>query len=112
MKNIYSKFKANYLNNIFILLIDSALSHLKNLEITENIKIITKGATSLVQTLDIVIAKCYKDFVRKEFFKYFVENRNNLTKSRKIKKPCKENTLKIHSIYLNALQIDKIVILG
>jgi len=93
----------NYIDLNNLLLVDSAPSHLKDILDIENIIFIPKGATYLLQQIDVSIGKPYKDKLRKKFEEYFNENHNNLTKSGIIKKPPKEIILKMHSDAIKSL---------
>jgi len=88
-KVIYKNIKRQYESFHSILLCESALSHTKDNDDIDfkDIILIPKGATPILQPIDVAVGKPFKDNVRKYFSKFFIENTNNLTESGFIKKP-------------------------
>jgi len=95
-KQIFQKVLDKYTNFHNLLLFESAPCHLNTKLNYDNISIIPKGLTSLLQPIDVVIGKPYKDLVWKEFYQYFLNNHENITLSANIVKPKPDQIIKMH----------------
>ena len=84
--------------NSFIFIMDSALCHLKDFEtfkqeLNNETLIIPKGATYLLQPIDLCIGKPIKDKVRNLFSNWFQENHEKYTAKGNIRNPSHEELL-------------------
>lgn len=102
--SLYKKTTENYPNHKSVLICDSAPSHLKLNK--KDILFIPKGATYLIQPIDVCIGKPYKDLVRKKFQDFFTKNHNNLTKSGMIVKPKIPEIINMHQQAYKELKKD------
>jgi hypothetical protein len=100
MKQILIPFTKKYQMTNFHFILDSAPCHLKEIEkvkdlLKEEIFIIPKGATYLLQPIDLSLGKPLKDYMRKMFNLWFEDNHEKVSESGNIKNPTHKELLEM-----------------